>query len=60
MITVHVPNYGDFDSALRAFNRKVRKAQIIEICHKKSHYISPSQKRHRAKLKWRKKIMSDS
>ena len=58
MVTVHVGNYDTFDKALRAFNRKVRKAQIIEICHKKAHYVSPSQLRHKAKNKWRKHIMN--
>ncbi len=58
MVTVHVANYDNFDKALRAFNRKVRKAQIIETVHKKSHYVSPSQKRHKAKMKWRKHMMN--
>ena len=54
MVTVHVGAYENFDKALRAFNRKVRKAQILETWQKKSHYISPSQERHKAKIKWRK------
>lgn len=52
MVTVHVGTYGDFEKALRAFNRKVRKAHILETWQKKSHYLSPSQKRHKAKIKW--------
>ncbi len=51
MVGVNVSNYENFDAALKAFRSKVRKAHIIELINRKSHYISPSERRHRSKLK---------
>lgn len=49
MVGVNVSDYGDLDKALRIFRSKVRKAHILEMVNRKSHYVSPSEKRHRTR-----------
>ncbi len=47
MVVVQVSDYANFDQALQKFKKKVRKAHILETAHKKSYYISPSERRHK-------------
>ncbi len=49
MVNVDVTKYQNFDKALRVFRTKVRQAHILELINSKSHYISPSEKRHRSR-----------
>ncbi len=47
MVNVDVSKYQDLEKALRVFRTKVRQAHILELINSKSHYTSPSEKRHR-------------
>ncbi len=51
MVRVKVTDYQNLDSALKVFKNKVRRAHILEIYGRKSHYMSPSEKRHRVRQK---------
>lgn len=53
MVSVNVSNYDSFDKALRIFRVKVRRSQIMKIVHRKAHFISPSEKRHRLRQRKR-------
>ena len=53
MIGVKVRDFYDLDSALKVLRRKVRRAHILEIYSKKSHFISPSEKKHQLRRKKR-------
>lgn len=51
MVSVRVKDYHTLDNALKVFRRKVRRSHILEIYSKKSHYISPSEKKHKLRRK---------
>ncbi len=51
MVGIQVSDYQSFDAALKAFRSKVRRAHIIDIVNKKSHYISPSERKHKERGK---------
>jgi len=51
MVSVDVGKYRDFDKAFRVFQTKVRQAHILELLNQKSHYISPSERRRKSRLK---------
>ena len=55
MVTVDVSKYKDFDKALCVFRTKVRQAQVMELANRKAHYISPSEKTHRSRVKKHRK-----
>lgn len=51
MVSVKVNDYHNLDNALKVFRRKVRRAHILEIYSKKSHFISPSEEKHKLRRK---------
>lgn len=53
MVGVKVTDYQNLESALKVFRNKVRRAHILEIYGRKSHYISPSEKRRRIRQRKR-------
>jgi len=53
VVWVNVHDFDNLENALKVFRRKVRRAHILELYSKKSHYMSPSEKKHRLRVKKR-------
>lgn len=51
MVTVIVRKNDSLDKALRIFDSKCRKAQVFQIIRQKAYYVSPSEKRHKRRVR---------